>query len=138
MPLPSTAVFRCTGRDQIVIKILQRVLRIIDPQIDAFMAVVEQQFTAVFEIPVGDVDERLPKVRQGEEQLLFHAFPIAVGDLVDAALRIERVREELVLVAELFGEERVDERDVVMDPPRFKNLFAAETKADVPCRACRT
>ena len=132
LPLPSTVVFKCTGRRPDRIQILQRIFRIVDPQVDAFVPMFQQQFTAVFEVAVGDIDERLPEIRQTEKQLLFHAFPVPVGDFVHTALGVELVGEELVLVAELFGEERIDERDVVVDPPRFENLLAAEAQADVP------
>ena len=63
---------------------------------------------------------------------MLDVLPIAIGDLVDPPLRIELIREEAVLMAELFGEEGIDERDVVVHAARFENLFASETEADVP------
>src|SRR5438132_12456610 len=92
----------------------------------------QQQFAAIFEVAVNDINEGLSEIRQAEQQLLFHAFPIAVGNLVSASLGIELIGEELLLMAELFGEERMDERDVVMDTPRLEYLFFAEPWAHVP------
>jgi hypothetical protein len=96
------------------------------------MPVFQQQFTAVFEIAVRDVDKRLTEVRQREEQLLLHALPIAVGNFVDAALWIELIGKELSFVAELFREKRIDECDVVVDTPGLENLFTAKTQAEIP------
>ena len=63
---------------------------------------------------------------------MLDAFPVPVRDLVDAALRVELIGEEPALVAELFGEESIDESDVVMHPAGFENLFAAEAEAEIP------
>src|SRR5215471_14506477 len=113
-------------------QILQRILSIIEAQVNTFVTMIEQQFAAVFEIAVGDIDERLSEIRQREEKLLLDALPVSVGNLVDPALGVELIREKPFFVAELFGEERVDESNVVVNPSRFKNLFAAEAQAEVP------
>src|SRR5438874_10071791 len=42
------------------------------------------------------------------------------------------IGEEPPLVAELFGEERIDERDVVVHAAGLENLLAAEAEADIP------
>src|SRR5262245_58616944 len=82
-------------------QVLQGVLSVVQTQIDSFMPVFEQQFAAVLEITVDDINERLAEVGQAKQQLLFDAFPVAVRDLVDAALRIEVIGEEPFLVAKL-------------------------------------
>src|SRR5215831_16202051 len=112
--------------------VLQRVFSIVDSKVNAFMPVFEQQFAAVFKIAIRDIDERLSEIRQRKQQFLLDALPVAIGDFVNAALRIELVREEPFFMAELFGEERINERDVVVHTPRFEDLFTAESQAEIP------
>src|ERR1051326_6236517 len=114
------------------IDILQRIFRVIDPKIDTLMPMIEQQFPAIFEVAVGNVDKWLSKIGERKQQLLFDALPVPIGNFINAAFRIELVREEPALVTELFREERVDERDVIVDAPRFENLLAAQAKSGVP------
>src|SRR5205814_217563 len=99
---------------------------------DSFVAVVQQQLSAIFEVAIGYVDKRLTEVCERKEHLLLHALPVPIGDFINAALGIELICEEPPLVAELFSEERVNERDVIVHTPRFKNLFAAEPQACIP------
>src|SRR5690349_10442177 len=77
-------------------QVFQGLLRVVNAQIDAFMPVLEQQFAAIFKISIDGVDKRLTEVGQSREQLLFYAFPIPVGDLVDAPFRIEGINEKFV------------------------------------------
>src|SRR6516164_3718491 len=114
------------------VDVLQRVFSVVDTKVDAFMAVLEQQFAAVLVIAVGDIDERLSEIRQREKQFLLHALPVAIGDFVNTALRIELIREEPLFMAELFGKEGVDKCDVVVNASRFEDLFAAESQAKIP------
>ena len=126
---PSAQMHR-TSPDRI--DILQRIFRVIDPKINTLMPMIEQQFPAVFEIAVGNVDKWLSKIGERKQQLLFDALPVPVRDFIDAAFRIELIREKPALMTELFSEERVDERDVIVDAPRFENLLAAQAKSGVP------
>src|SRR5262249_35361999 len=59
-------------------------------------------------------------------------FPVPVGDFVNAALRIELIREELLFMAKLFSKKRIDECDVVVHAPRLEDFFAAESESQVP------
>src|SRR4030095_8230991 len=89
--------------------VFQSVPGVIQSQIRSFMPVVQQELPPVFEIAIGYLNDRLPKVRQSRKEFLLHAFPIGVGDFVNAAVGIKGIDEELVVVAELLGEESIDE-----------------------------
>src|SRR5205814_5754802 len=69
---------------------------------------------------------------EAEEELLFHFFELAAFDFPVAATLVEPEGEELVVAAELFGEELVDEGDVVVQLAHFEDLAAAEAEAAVP------
>ena len=106
-------------------QIFQCVFRVVQAQIDAFVTVFQQQLAAVFVVAVSDVDKRLTEIRQRKQQLFFHALPVPVRDFVDAAFGIEVIGEKLLFMTEFFGEEGVDEGDVVVYAARFKDFFAA-------------
>src|SRR4030095_98360 len=96
------------------------------------MPVFQQQFAPVFEITVRDVNKRLAEVGERKQKLLLHTFPVAVGDFINTALWIELIGEELLFVAELFSEERVDESNIVMDATGLENLFPAQSQTEIP------
>jgi hypothetical protein len=110
-----------------LVQISDRVFGVIDAEIDPFVAVFEQQFAAILEIGIAYVNERLSEIGEAGQQLLFDALPISIGDLVNTSFGIELIDEESVLVTEFLGEERIDKGDVVVDPPGFENLLAAES-----------
>src|SRR5262245_53428379 len=92
----------------------------------------QQKLAAVFEISIGDVNERLTEICQRKEELLFDALPIPVRDLINPAFGIEGISEKLAFVTKLFSEERIDKSNVVVDPAHFKDFFTAETQPDIP------
>ena len=96
------------------------------------MPMFKQQLASILEIAVGDVDERLAEVRQRKEELLLHALPIPVRNFINPAFWIELIGEETLFVAELFSEEGVDKRNVVVNAPRLEDLFAAESQPQIP------
>src|ERR1041385_4202410 len=61
------------------VEVFQRVLRIVDAQVNTFMPMFQQQFTAILEIAIRNVDEWLPEIRQRKQQFLFHALPVPIG-----------------------------------------------------------
>src|SRR5690349_16324737 len=75
-------------------QILQRIFGVIDPQINTLMAMIEQQFPAVFEIALGNVDEWLSKIGERKQHLLLDALPVAIRDFINATLGIELIRKE--------------------------------------------
>src|SRR6185295_10408208 len=95
------------------------------------------ELAAIGVVGVDDINERLAGVGQAGEKLSLHVIELAAGDFVHAALAIETVGEELVRFAEFLGEERVDERDVVVDAADFENLVAAGVGLGVPVLAAR-
>src|SRR6185369_5511709 len=60
---------------------LEHLARPVDTEIDALMIVREQQLAAIAEVGVLHVDERLPRVRELEEQLVLHLGELAALDL---------------------------------------------------------
>src|SRR5262249_34986211 len=48
----------------------QRVARVVELEVDALVAVVQEQLGAVLEVPVDDIDEGLAVVGQAEQQLV--------------------------------------------------------------------
>src|SRR3954465_3674246 len=101
-------------------------------EIGALVAVAQQQLRAVVVVGVLDEDEGLAEVGELEEDLLLHLRELARVDLVVAAALVHAEREELVLAAEVLGEELVQEGDVVVEPPHLEDLLAAEAEALVP------
>src|SRR5688572_23211969 len=112
--------------------VLESIPRVIEPEIDAIVTVLQHKFPAVFEVAVDNLNNGLPKVRQPREQFLFNALPVSVGDFVPSAFCVVAVDEELVFVAELLGEEGIDEGDVVVDAASLENLVPAESRMAIP------
>src|SRR5262249_36670736 len=87
----------------------QRGRRVIYLQFYTAKFVTQKQFPAIVVVPVHDVDERLAKIRQAEQQPLLDLLEVARLDDVLPHLLLEGVREQLVLDAELRRQEGVDE-----------------------------
>ena len=116
-----------------LIKIFQRVFRVVDSQVDSFVPVFQQQFAAIFEIAVGDVNERLAEIRQTENSsFCFTLFQLRSAISYTPRSGLNWYVKKLLFVAELFGEERIDERDVVVNPACFEDLLASEAQSEVP------
>jgi hypothetical protein len=96
------------------------------------MIVMEIQFTPVPIIAVLDPNDRLAEVSQVEEKTFLDLFELATLDLVKIILVVVFVAKHLVATAEVGSQERVDERDIVMDSPDLEDLLTAQAKLPVP------
>src|SRR5256714_780187 len=110
----------------------ERVLGIVDAQVDAVVTVGEEQLPAVLEIPVHDFDDGLAEVGELLEELALHLLELAVEDLPAVPLLVEAVDEELLLGGEVGGEELVDEGDVVVVLADLEDLLPSEAQLLVP------
>src|SRR5262249_39442736 len=79
----------------------QRVAAVVELEVDALVPVVHEELAAILEVPVDDVDERLPVVGEPEEQLVLHLLELAALDLPISRALVEAERVELLLGAEL-------------------------------------
>src|SRR5438477_2861381 len=110
----------------------ERVLGVVDAQVDAVVTVGEEQLAAVLEVAVHHLDDGLPEVGELLEELALHLLELAVEDLPAVALLVEPVDEELLLGGEVGGEELVDEGDVVVVLAHLEDLLPAEPQLLVP------
>src|SRR5262245_63823346 len=99
------------------------------------MVVPQEQLAAVSVVHVHHVDERLPGVREAEEELLFHGLELPALDLVAIVPLVVAERVQLLLDHEFRSEELVDERDVVVERADLEDLLAAEAGAPIPMTA---
>ena len=110
----------------------QRVLGVVELQVDSEVVVVEVKLAAVPVVAVLDPDDRLAEVGQAEEQAFLDLLELAALDLVSLVLIVVLVAEELVAAAEVGRQEGIDERHVVVDPPDLEDLLAAQAELLVP------
>src|SRR4051812_14508411 len=110
----------------------ERVLGVVDAQIDAVVTVGEKQLAAVLEIAVHHLDDGLAEVGELLEELALHLLELAVEDLPAVSLLVEAVDEELLLGGEVGGEELVDEGDVVVVLSHLEDLLPPEAQLLVP------
>src|SRR5882757_866945 len=101
-------------------------------EVHAFMDMAEQQLAPVLEVAVRHHDHRLAAVGQLLEQLILHLLELAAHDLPVAAALGEPERVELLLDAELEGEELVDERDVVVQLADLEQPPVVQAGAAIP------
>ena len=90
------------------------------------------QFPAILVVAVDHPNDRPPHVREVEQQRLFDLLKLATFDLVVARAFVEAELKQLVPPAEVVGEELVDERQIVVNPPHLENLFASLAGMRVP------
>src|SRR5262249_32517316 len=109
-----------------VLDVGQGVRRLVEPQLDARVLVLEQQLAAVAVVAVYYIDPRFSEVSQAEQEALLDFLEIARLDVVLAGLLGVGEREEPVADAERGGEEGVDEGDVVVDAADLKDLLPAQ------------
>src|SRR5712664_1238213 len=114
------------------LQIRQRVLGVIDAEVDAVVPVREQELSPVLEVAVDHLDDRLPEVGELLQQLALHLLELAVEDLPAVRLLVEAVDEQLLLHREVGGEELVDEGDVVVVLAHLEDLLAAQAQLLVP------
>src|SRR5262249_53357476 len=110
----------------------ERVARLRAVEIRTLVDMAQEQLAAVLEVAVLDDDHRLAAVGQHLEELILHLLEFAAHDLPVARALLETERVELLLDAELEGEELVEERDVIVEPADLEDLLAAEARAQVP------
>src|SRR5207248_7501261 len=110
----------------------QRVLRVVDAQVDAVVTVREEQLAAVLEVAVDHLDDGLAEVGELLEQLLLHLLELAVEDLPAVRLLVEAVDEQLLLGREVRGEELVDEGDVVVVLAYLEDLLPPQAELLAP------
>src|SRR5712664_3454893 len=114
------------------LQVRQRVLGVIDAEVDAVVPVREQELSAVLEVAVDLLDDRLPEVGELLQQLALHLLELAVEDLPAVRLLVEAVDEQLLLRREVGGEELVDEGDVVVVLAHLEDLLPAQAQLLVP------
>ena len=114
------------------VEVTQRVLGVVELQVDAEVLVLQVQLAAVAVVAVLDPDDRLAEVGQVEQQPLLDLLELAALDLVRVVLVVVLEAEELVPAAEVRRQERVDERQVVVDPADLEDLLPAQAELLVP------
>src|SRR3954447_11469207 len=110
----------------------QRILRVVELQVDPEMLVVEVQLTTVPVVAVLHPDDRLAEVGQAEEQAILDLLELAALDLVRLVLVVVLEAEHLVASAEVGRQERVDEGDVGVEPADLEDLLPAQADLLVP------
>src|ERR1700761_8240770 len=90
-------------------KMTQRILRVVELQVDPEMLVLEVQLPPVPVVAVLHADDRLAEVGQAEEQAILDLLELATFDLVGLVLVVVLVAEHVVAAAELGSQEGVDE-----------------------------
>src|SRR5262245_22630622 len=98
-----------------LVDVLERVARPILLEVDAVVRVAHQQLAAVLPVAVDDVDDRLSEVGERGEELRLDLAELARLDLPVTGVLVEAVGEQALLAREVFGEELVDEGDVVVE-----------------------
>src|SRR5882672_8969237 len=114
------------------LQIGQRVLGVIDAEVDAVVPVREQELASILEVAVDHLDDRLAEVGELLQELALHLLELAVEDLPAVRLLVEAVDEQLLLGGEVGGEELVDEGDVVVVLAHFEDLLAPQAQLLVP------
>lgn len=61
-------------------QVAQRIARIVHLEVDTLVAVAQVQLAAIIVVAIFDIDERLAKVRQPEQQLLLNFLELARRD----------------------------------------------------------
>ena len=115
-----------------LVQVRERVLGVVGLQLDAAVAVLEEQLAAVFVVAVLHINDRPADVREVEQQPLLDLLEFAAFDLVVAGVVVEAERKQLVLAAEIERQELVDERQVVVDAADLEDLLAAQAQLLVP------
>src|ERR1700694_4785219 len=117
------------------LEVPERVARIVDLEIDAIVLVDEEQLAAVLVVPLLHRDDGLAEVGQHVEELLLHLLEVALQDLPALVLLVVAEGEELLIQAEVEGEELVDEGDVVVVLADLEDLLAPPPGVLVPAAA---
>src|SRR5437762_3180917 len=110
----------------------QRFLCVVGAKVDALVLVFQEQLAAVFEVAVLDIDERITRIGELEQELLFDLLELARVDLVALVSIRPREAEKLVLAAELGRQELVDEGDVAVKRAHLEDLSTPEPEPEVP------
>jgi len=87
--------------------------------------VAQEEFASVPEVAVEYDDRGLPEVREPQQKLLPHVVGVDAGDAVLFGRPTVLVGEVVPLAHELVGEERVDERYVVVALADFEHPVPA-------------
>ena len=69
-------------------QILQRIFGVINSKVNPFVTMVQIKFASIFVVRLSHKDERLPKIRQGKEELLLHCPKVPVRNDVSSLIRI--------------------------------------------------
>src|SRR5262249_32575387 len=107
-------------------------LRVILPQVHPLVVVLQEELAAVLEVRVFDVDERTPRVRELEEELVLDLLELARLDLVPLVPARPAEAEEFLIAAEVRRQELVDERDVVVEGAHLEDLLFSEPEPKIP------
>src|SRR5262249_27117060 len=114
------------------LNVRQGVGRVVQPQVHAVVVVLQEQLPAVAVVAVYYINPRFSEVRQAVKQPLLDLLELARLDHVLPGLLLEGEAEELVLPAELGGEERVDEGNIVVDAANLEDFLPPQAELPVP------
>src|SRR5262245_6583572 len=115
-----------------LVQVGERVLSVVRLQLNAAVAVLEEQLAAVLVVPILDIDDRPADVRQIKQQPLFHFVEFAAFDFIIARILVESEGKELVAAAEIEGQELVDERQVVVDAADLEDFLTSQACLPIP------
>ena len=110
----------------------ESILRVIEFQVDTEVLVKQIELAPVAVIPILHADDGLTEVGQVEQEPLLDLLELPAFDLVGVVLIVVLVAEELIPAAEILGEERVDERHVIVNAPDFEDFLPAQANRFVP------
>ena len=109
-----------------VIQVGERVLGVLQLQLNAAEAVLQVELAPVLVVAVLHIDDRPADVREIEQQPLFYLFKLTAFDFVVAAVGVVTEGKQLVLAAEIEGQKLVDEGQVVVDAADFEDFLPSQ------------
>ena len=83
------------------VQVTERVLGVVEPEVHAEILVMQVELAPVAVVGVLDPDDRLPEIRQVEQQPLLDLLELAALDFVHLGLVVVAIAEELVSTAEV-------------------------------------
>src|SRR5262245_42193306 len=115
-----------------ILDIRQRISSTVQFQVDSVMLMTEQQLAPIAMVAVHHVYPRLAKVCQTEQQPLLYLLKFPRVNHVLFCLIVEHEREQLMFLAELRSQERLDKGNIVMNAANLEDFLPSQTKFLVP------
>src|SRR3990167_3225663 len=113
-------------------KCFHRFLSIVDTQINAFMHMTKQKFSAIFIIAIDNFHHRFSKICQLKKKLLFDFFKFTTRNFILIRRNIERKRKKLLFCTKLRSKKSINKGNVIMKSSHFKNFFSSQSKFFIP------